>query len=144
MNELKRFENDLQNSAELRKNLEAALKRITEEGRVKSDGETFVAAAKELGYDISIAALEQRQAEVEALDAAELENLAGGQTHYGICDENYVCNFIYATEHEDEYGHDCSCMTGWHCATITLHTGSEDKTTKCWSDYTCFLAYKHP
>lgn len=39
----------------------------------------MVAAAKELGYDFSIAALEKSTAEAEPLDPAEYENIAGGR-----------------------------------------------------------------
>lgn len=137
LDELKRFEGDVKSSTDLQHKLDQAVLRIKEQDQVRSDGELIVQAAKELGYEISIAALEQLKAANEQLDPAELENVSGGVTHYGICDENYVCNFIYATEHEDEFGHDTDCMTGWHCATITLHTECEDKSAKCWSNYTC-------
>jgi len=79
MDELKRFEDDLRNNAALRKRVNEACKRMTDEGQAKSDGEIVVAVAKELGYEFSIAALEQSQAEEQELDPEELEQVAGGK-----------------------------------------------------------------
>ena len=120
LNELKRFENDLKANKELRKKLDEAVKRIAAEGNAQSDGEVMAAAAKELGYDVSVAALEQAKAEAETLDPEELAAVAGGIE-------------------EDEYGHDIFCLAVWHCLTVTLHTESENKSVACWADYWCSI-----
>ena len=146
MNELKRLENDLKSSEDLRKKMDEAIRRIAAEGKAQNDGEIMVAAAKELGYDISIAALEQAKAESEAMDQEELQAVAGGVKNYweGSCDDNnFLCIISYRGTVEDEYGHDACCVTGWHCLTVTMHTDSNDKDAACWSDFQCFLAYKH-
>ena len=124
LNELKRFENDLKANKELRKKLDEAVKRIAAEGLAQSDGEVMAAAAKELGYDVSVAALEQAKAEAETLDPEELAAVAGG---FG--------------DKEDGDGHDAWCLTLWHCFATTLHTTSDEDNEKatCWSDYRCMM-----
>ena len=136
MNELKRFENDLRASIELQKKLDEAVKRITEEGKAKNDGEILVAAAKELGYDISIAALEQAKAEAEPMDPAELEAVSGGKkTH----NSEYFngCGLLWEQDNVDEYGHNMWCIATWHCLTALCHNDSKEKDITCWSDYKC-------
>ena len=85
--ELKRLEEDLRGSEEIQKKLDEACRRIATEGKSASDGEIMVAAAKELGYDISIAALEQARAEAEkALDVPHTvigRILSGSGLHEG-------------------------------------------------------------
>ena len=145
LNELKRLENDLKSSEDLRKNLDEAVRRIAAEGKAQNDGEIMVAAAKELGYDITIAALEQARAETEALDPEELQAVAGGVDNHGKgrCDEgaNFVCSYVNRGFFEDEYEHDGFCFTGWHCYTVTLHTDTNEIDVSCWSDHRCVLAY---
>ena len=125
MEELKRLENDMKASEELYKNLDEAFRRIAAEGKAQNDGEIMVAAAKELGYDITIAALEQAKAEVEQLDLEALEAVAGGETS---SDDPALL---------DEYGHSQWCVVAWHCFTAAIHTQSEEKKLACWSDYRC-------
>ena len=122
LNEFKRFESDLKNSEELQKKLEEARQRIADAGQAKNDGEIVVAAAKELGYDITIAALEQAMAEAEPVDPAELGQIAGG---FG--------------DKVDGDNHDAWCLTAWHCFAATLHTtaAKENRKETCWSDYLC-------
>ena len=103
MDELKRFEADLRNDADLRKKYDEACKRVTDAGRAKSDGEIVVAAAKELGYEFSIATLEQSRAEGEELDAEELEQIAGGGNHMN---EDDYCMFNVHGVWTDGDGHD--------------------------------------
>ena len=144
--ELKRFEKDLKANEELRKALNDACKRIKDAGQAQSDGEIMVSAAKELGYDVSIAALEQARAETEALDPVALQAVAGGVHNVGKdkCPENpnFMCDVNYHSEWEDEEGHDAWCMTGWHCAAATLHNDTEDKHAYCWQDYKCWALQK--
>ena len=143
MDELKRLESDMKASEELRKNLDEAVRRIAAEGKAQNDGEVMVAAAKELGYDISIAALEQMRAETEDLDSEELQAVAGGvdNSTKGQCDEDFICSFVDRGKFEDEKGHDGFCFTGWHCYTVTLHTDTNEIDVSCWSDHRCVLAY---
>ena len=136
-NEVKRFENDLKANKELRKKLDDAVKRIAAEGLAQSDGEVMVSAAKELGYDISITALEQAKAEAEALDPEELAAVAGGVENQDLCSSIYACDDIFNETYIDEYGHDSWCMTAWHCLAATLHTDAQDQDVTCWKDYQC-------
>ena len=144
--ELKRLEEDLKGSEVLAKNLDEACKRIASEGQAESDGEVMVAAAKELGYDISIAALEQARAAAEELDPEALMSVAGGidnGDHKGWCDDNnFNCFTNYHQHIEDEDDHDGWCLTAWHCFATTLHTGQKDQDVSCWSDSTC-VAFNH-
>ncbi len=145
LDEIKRLENDLRNNEELSKKLDEACKRIAAEKKANSDGEVVTAAARELGYDITIAALEQAQAEAEQLDPEAMEAVAGGQYNdRNQCPEteNFICNGNYRAYFEDENEHDCWCATGWHCLAVTLHSESEDHDCFCWSDYTCFAINK--
>ncbi len=145
MEELKRFENDLKNNVELRKKLEEALKRIAEEGQVKSDGEAMVQAARELGYEITIAALEQSKAAAEELDPEELQQVAGGddsqEEHLKKLEEwcmvDYGCEYDYRKASDDNDGHDWLCLAVWHCFTAAIHTEGGTKYEACWSNHKC-------
>lgn len=141
--ELKRLEGDLRGSEEIQKKLDEACRRIATEGKSASDGEIMVAAAKELGYDISIAALEQARAEAEELDPEALAIVAGGvdnSEHKTWCDDtNFSCFANYHERTEDEEGHGGWCFTAWHCVAATLHTDEHDPDIACWSDYKCIL-----
>ena len=139
MNELKRFENDLRGSEELRKKLDETAARIKNEGRVQSDGELLVAAAKELGYDFSIAALEKSKAEAEPLDPADFERVAGGSMG-GLLPND--CMFIWDQKYRDENDHNGWCMTAWHCLAATLHTDTDNHDVACWSNYQCMAISK--
>ena len=123
-------------SVELQKKLDEAVKRIVEEDKAGNDGEIMVAAAKELGYDISIASLEQAKAEAEPLDPAALEAVAGGKRTY-ITGTGAKCDFVSTQEHVDEEYHNGWCIAVWHCFTASLHTASKEEDISCWSDYNC-------
>ena len=142
LDELKRFENDLRGSEELRKRMDETVKRIVDEGKAANDGEMLVAAAKELGYDISIAALEQAKVEAEELDPEALEAVAGGEHTNCPDSNNYYCFAIYGSQIEDEYGHDFWCATAWHCYAITLHTESKAEYIACLYDFNCCSWWK--
>ena len=150
MDELKRFEADLKNNEELKRKFEEALKRQVEGGEAQSEGEVMVRAAKELGYDISIAALEQTRAEAEELDPEALKDAAGGDDGVGgydhtrtdNCWKEYLCAVVNRTSYEDLEGHDTWCITAWHCYAATLHTEGGTEKEKCWSDYKCVLVNK--
>ncbi len=124
LDELKRFERDLKANEELQKKLDEAIKRIAADGQAQSDGEVMAAAAGELGYGISVTALEQAEAEGEIVDPGELELAAGG---FG--------------DKVDGDNHDAWCLTLWHCFATTLHTTSSKDNEKatCWSDYRCMM-----
>lgn len=144
--ELKRFENDVKANTELQKKLDQAIQRIKEQDQVYSDGELIVQAAKELGYDISITALEQVKAEAEQLAPDELEAVTGGvdNRYQRMCPENqgFRCILEYHGLFEDEHGHDANCWTVWHCHAVTLHMDSKDKDAACWSNYDCMIVHK--
>ena len=141
MEELKRFEKALNTDKEMKGRLDEICKRLAAEGDAQSDGEVMVQAAKELGYDISIAALEKAKAEAEALDPAELEAVAGGGTDPEKvkegCVVDYGCEYDYHKMTDDEYGHDWLCLAVWHCFTAMLHTEGETEVEACWADYHC-------
>ena len=124
--EMRRMEEDMNSSAELREKLDAAVKRIVGEGQIGSDGELFEKAAAELGYKITAAELERFAAEQEEIDPEELEQAAGGKMN------------------EDGDGHDAWCVFGYHCYTALVHTTPNEKNevTTCWKDYRCGFVYK--
>ena len=123
MEELKRFENELKNNEELREKLNTVIRRIVDEGKYGSDGEVMVAAAKELGFEITIASLEQARAEAEELDLEALKAVSGGQGNDSMP--------------TDEKGHDGWCVAVWHCFTAMLHTDTDSPNVSCWSDFLC-------
>ena len=133
MNELKRFDNDLKNSEELRKKLDETATRIRNEGQAESDGDLIVRAAKELGYDFSIADLEKRKAEAEPLDPAEFEEVAGGKAVIPFD----ICWSLWTQNHVDEYDHNALCTVTWHCYMAMLHTETNEKDMSCLADYSC-------
>lgn len=147
MEELKRFENDLRNNEELRKKLDDAVKRITSEGEAANDVEVMVKAAKELGYEISIAALEQAKAKAEEMDADELKQISGGNDDdsAGLCLLEYSCFYMHHQVNlqgencEDQDGHNGFCWTAWHCATAVMHTEGGTQREACWSNYNCMF-----
>lgn len=134
MSDLKRFEQDLKNSAELRKKLDEIVLRLRNEGQMQSDGEAMVAAAKELGYAFTIADLERGAADDEELDLEEMDTVAGGKLHEGD-----TCAFFYHQIVTDGDDHNSFCITVWHCYSAMLHTdaGKDKYGTACWSDYNC-------
>ena len=142
LNELKRFEQDVNASKELKGKLDEICKRIAAEGVAQSDGDVMAAAAKELGYDVSVAALEQAKAEAEKLDPAALEAVAGGKEHPYGCTKDYACTGIIHAVTSDEYDHDGFCVTAWHCYMATLHTESKEQDISCWKDWSCWFVNK--
>ena len=149
--ELKRFEHDLKESADLRAKLEKEIRRVFEAKEATSDGEAIAKAAAELGYTITREEMERAAADLEAVDDDELESVAGGADIEPYdksradedCWYDYTCPTVGRTEHgEDEYGHNAWCWTGWHCTMATLHTQTEKKVT-CFADYLCVMAYRH-
>ncbi|MBR5162867.1 MAG: hypothetical protein IKW79_02465 [Schwartzia sp.] len=126
--EIKRFERDLNESAELREKLEAEFKRVATAKDAESDGEAMVKAAAALGYAVTLEDLERAVAELEAVDDDELDSVAGG-------DDNGVF---------DEHGHEWWCLGNWHCCLVTRHTETESKRVFCFNDYRCAAFYHHP
>ena len=119
LNELKRFEDDLNSNEELRKKLEDAVKRLADEGKAQNDGEVMAAAAKELGYDISIALLEQAMADAEKLDADELDAVTGGAKKGDEwCVMDYSC---FVPLNHDREGHNNACFADYQCFSIYHH-----------------------
>ena len=153
-NEAKSFFEALETEEGLHARFEEIVKRISEAGEVKGDGEVICAAAKELGYTLTVGDLERFFASKEELDPDELESAAGGrERQYRTCSSDYECPSISAkcsgvaicycvdvVNNEDEHGHDYWCATAWHCFVTTLHTESKEKKGACWSDYQCFFS----
>lgn len=127
--EMKRLETDLAKDETLHKALEETCRRIAESGDANNDIEVIVKAAAELGYTITPEDAERRQAGSEELDLDELNTVTGGvQSDRGEWSD-------------DDKGHDGWCITAWHCNTVTLHTETETKQIKCFSNYMCFYVY---
>ena len=138
--EIKRLENDLGASPELRKKFTDTVGRIAAEGQAMSDGEAFEKAAAELGYTITAAELERLSAEMQEINPDELALASGGED---VPEDVTFCLFSYGCfeawhKHVDEKGHEYLCLTAWHCATATLHTSADDKYVMCWSDHQCY------
>ena len=151
--ELKRFEEDLKKSAEAREKLEVLFGRIVKEGKAQSDGEAMVLAAKEMGYQITLADLDKKAADAEALDTEEMERVTGGATDLNVyyeskngeeiakrndCTVNYACDYIWNQQLVDENGHNTWCLAYYNCHTVLSH-GSDDQNTSCWSNYKCMM-----
>ena len=155
---MKRLEADMASDKELNEKFNKTVDRIAGEKTAQSDGELFAKAAQELGYNITAADFERLDAEKEEVNADELELVAGGgngEVNHdvkGSCPKDYLCNYLNrypaddggeaASTTEDEYGHNGSCITLWHCATITCHTESNSKNVNCWSNYWCYIVSK--
>ena len=141
--ELKKFEEALSTDENLRKNYEAALKKIADEGTAKTDGEVMVKAANDLGFEISIEEMERLFAEMQELDEQELGEVAGGGCGYpsnvNIEKDSCPCDSTIqmAGHSEDESGHDGFCAMTWHCLGAFLHTDTDSKNVTCWKDYLC-------
>ncbi|MGN0693044.1 MAG: hypothetical protein ACI4K7_11900 [Oscillospiraceae bacterium] len=129
--ELNRLEEALRNDEELRKKLDEACKRIAESGEAKSDGEVMVKAAAELGFSITIEALERAKAAAEELNEDALDMVAGG---------GYVRSDKLG---EDNRGHSNWCLTLWHCDVITLHTETTTHEESCFTNYICDTINNH-
>ena len=125
--EMERLEKDLKESKDLQAKWEEAIETASKSG-VESDGEAMVKAAESFGYTIDIAELEKVAAKAQELSEEELSQTVGGTSGRG----------------EDEYGHDNTCVTAWHCCLVTCHTETEDKRATCFSDYVCAYIFKDP
>lgn len=139
--ELKRFETDLRMDPELNQRMDAACKRIMEEGRAQSDAELIVKAAEELGYAITAGDLERDAAAKREFDPDELAAASGGEAH-GECISDWRCMLVENQEGQDEFGHNQWCVTAWHCSAVTLHTDTESQNVSCWSNYKCGFVYQ--
>ena len=127
-NELLRMERDLNGHPELRKKLDAEIRRIADAGEAQSDGEAMAKAAAALGYSITPEELERTTADLEKLDDDELEASGG--------------NAFTREKKTDEYGHDEGCVLTWHCFAAFLHTEAESKDVSCWKDHKCVVVNK--
>ena len=143
LEKISKLMSDLDKSEELRKQFEQKRQEITESGEYQSDGEIIVAAAKALGYDVTLGDFERTVASAEPVDPDELESVAGGW-----CWKNNECAMVYNTNREDYKGHNDWCIAVWHCYTAALHTDpgeNEDFKTipqnTCWKDYRCMFSY---
>ncbi len=77
--ETKRLLTALTDNKELETKLEEACDRIFNEGKVASENEAYVAAAKELGYQVPLEDMEKITEENQELDEAALDEVAGGR-----------------------------------------------------------------
>ncbi|MCR5774911.1 MAG: hypothetical protein K6G42_07490 [Lachnospiraceae bacterium] len=77
--EAKRLLAALKDNEELSDKLEEVFDRIFKEGKAASENEAYVAAAKELGFNITLADLENFSNEVQELDMDALDEVAGGR-----------------------------------------------------------------
>ena len=109
---LKKLEKALRENKELAAKFEAELRRIAREKDAANDGEAFGKAARAVGFDITVADLEKASAEIQELDAEEIEKGAGG--------------WCWA---------DYDCYTAWH------HDTENYPGTACWSDFDCKTAF---
>ena len=84
------------------------------------------------------------------MDDDELENVAGGEEankEYDWsrikedCWYDYTCFKVWNNRQQDEYGHDGSCGTLWHCSIVTLHTEAKAGTENCWKNNKCDLVH---
>ena len=74
--ELKRFEHDLKESADLRAKLEKEIRRVFEAKEAESDGEAIAKAAAELGYTLTREEMERVLSVVrESIPGAELRGM---------------------------------------------------------------------
>ena len=121
--ELSRFKNDVKNNSELKAKVDEICSGLEDKEKL-SPGELLAKAGSELGYSFSGADVDQLNASLQDLDPEEMEAVSGGQ--------------------EDEYGHDISCITAWHCEVITLHTKTNEKAVNCWKDFSCEVNSKDP
>ena len=112
---LKKLENALKEDKELAAKFEAELKRIAQEKDAANDGEAFVKAAKAVGFEITVADLENASAETQELDPEELGHSAGGW-----CFANH------------------DCYTAWY------HDGPDEEGTDCFSNHDCIKLSENP
>ena len=117
--EMKRLEADMASDKELGKKFYETVDRIATENDQQSDGELFA------------------NAEEEEISPEELEQAAGGgsKDDADLCWKDYLCSLMWNRADMDEKGHNGTCITAWHCFTVTLHTEAESHDVNCWKDY---------
>ena len=135
--EMKRLEADMASDKELGKKFYETVDRIATENDQQSDGELFAKAAAELGYSITAADFERLYAEEEEISPEELEQAAGGgsKDDADLCWKDYLCSLMWNRADMDEKGHNGTCITAWHCFTVTLHTDADSHDVNCWKDF---------
>ena len=95
--ELKQFDAEIAGDEELRRKFADAYKRIRESDGDATRAETFVQAAAEIGYSISLPEIERAQAEAQNLSDSELDAVAGGSIVGDVpCDYSYECTAVSA------------------------------------------------
>ena len=114
---VKAFEAALKDNKDLQEKYEAALKRIVENKEATGDGETLAKAAAEVGFSLTMADLERKQAENEELSDDDLEMVSGGaDTRYETaCWSNYHCQLNHKF---DGTGTDIVCMLDYLCSYV--------------------------
>ncbi len=130
--EILRFERDINEQPELKKKLEAEIKRIAEAGEAECDAEAMVKAAASQGYTITMEELQRSTADLEKLDIEELDAV-GGFGKKPTPRSEWI---------PTEKGHDVVCLGVWHCYTAFLHTETSDKRVPCWKDHSCMFVNK--
>ncbi|MCR5748096.1 MAG: Nif11-like leader peptide family RiPP precursor [Lachnospiraceae bacterium] len=80
--ETKKFLTALKENKDLETKMEEAVNRIFEEGKITSENDVYVAAAKELGYEITVEDLEKISPKVEELESDSLDEVAGGRRKF--------------------------------------------------------------
>ena len=100
----------------------------------------MAAAAREMGYNVTLASLEQARANLEALDPDEMHDVAGGNDTW--CMKDYYCYSAFVTGLEGPDGHNNWCVAAWHCMTAFLHTEGGSELEWCWSNYHCAMNSK--
>lgn len=103
----------------------------------KNDSEALSIAAAKMGYTFSAADVARAAAEVQELDEAEMDQVAGGADD-DSCWTDWWCLVAYRSDVEDENGHDLICAIAWHCLTAAMHTETNNRGAACWSNYRCF------
>lgn len=78
MENLKKFEETLRGDRALLEKFQAAVTRLRGEKSAATESEAVVEAAKELGFDVTLADLEKAKAEMQELDPDELAVAGGG------------------------------------------------------------------
>lgn len=124
---LKKFEEAMKVSKTLAEKFQAEFVRLIREKIASSDGEAVIKAAKEVGFEVTLADLEKAQAEAQNLDQEELDAVAGGgnediapakERFETVCALDYSCHDIFLHNHKHKQGekepcwHDYLCMTG--------------------------------
>ncbi len=121
MKDFKAFIEDVEKDKEFGKKFKEELKAIAEAGKVKSDGEAVIEAAKAFGYDIKMSDLEKRTAEMQKMDDSELAAVSSGE----------------GGKYDD------FCVSDYTCYVTWKHPDDSEDGDKCWSEYGCFFAAYH-